>query len=198
MKNNIAKNLKEKMDIYHATILDIQKDKEGNDLYVFIKDQRSLEINYDKEKLDSIDTNDYTFELAEETIRPSFNGYIDLFIANNDTIESRYPSFKGFPFMCAKFNYDYVEIVDMVVVDDFIKSDYARKGYGTILINCLEKLCKKYDIPEIRATLTSVDATTEETKNRRNEFYKSNGFTLNFDDENHIMGTINKKIDIDV
>ena len=197
MKNNITKNLKEKMDMYNATILDIQKDKEGNDLYVFSRDQRSLEINYNKEKLDNTDINDYTFELAEETMRPSFNGYIELFIANNDTIESRYPSFKGYPFMCAKFNYDYVEIVDMVVVDDFVKSDYARKGYGTVLINCLEKICKKYNIPEIRATLTGVDATTEETKNRRNEFCRVNGFTLNFDDENCIVGTINKKIHID-
>ena len=66
-----------------------------------------------------------------------------------------------------------------------------------MMVNCVEKLCKKYNIPEIRGTLTGVDATTEETKNRRNEFWKSNGFTLNFDDEDCTKGSIIKRINID-
>ena len=99
--------------------------------------------------------------------------------------------------MCAKFYDNYVEIVDIIItLDNNLRRDFARKGYGSMMINCLEKICKQYNIPEIRGNLVTVDATSEEAKNRRNEFYRSNGFELFFKDENCIEGTINKKIDI--
>lgn len=194
MTNNIAEKLKEKMDIYNATILDIQKDKMGVDSYIYMIDQRLLEIKYSKEKPDNVDE---VIEFEGEVMFPSFNGYIDLFVINNISDDIKYSDYRNYPFMCIKFHHDYIEIIDIMVTNDSHKKDYARKGYGTMMVNCVEKLCKKYNIPEIRAILTGIDATTEETKNRRNEFWKSNGFTLNFDDEDCTKGSIIKKINID-
>ena len=195
MKNNIAEKLKEKMDRYNATILDIQKDKTGVDSYIYMIDQRSLKIKYDKEKPDNVDD---SVELEGEVIFPTFTGYIDLFVINNDTaFAPNHLNIKDYPFMCIKFHHDYIEIIDIIVANDSYKKDNVRKGYGTMMVNCVEKICKKYNIPEIRGTLTGVDATTEETKNRRNEFWKSNGFTLNFDDEDCTKGSIIKRINID-
>lgn len=162
--NHVLQSLKNKLSNKNTTIIYIGEDKEKNPSYVLLRDERSN--SFEKNR-----------------------GEIKLFVISPIIFPSSNPNrFNDMPYLQASFFDEYIRI------DEFhskcIDYDYRYKGYGTMLLTQLIEIAKDSNIKYIKGKLSDVDAKLEEDKINRNNFYKSKGFTLEFDDETEKSGSI--------
>ena len=72
-----------------------------------------------------------------------------------------------------------------------------NKGYGTILFNQFLNVAKEQygsNSCKVWGMLSDVDAKTEKTKQRRNNFYRNKGFQMNFRDEEEKNGIFSAQL----
>lgn len=79
-------------------------------------------------------------------------------------------------------------------IHDCANEGYKNRGHGSVFMKYLFDDIKLYEIKEVVGDLVREDGT-EDSKNRREHFYKKFGFDVLWDDKDRTTGKINLTID---
>lgn len=168
VENDLIRVLQNKLNGTGAVVFCIKKDRLQNDSYICVQDHRSPHY----------DTNSGDFHL---------NGDLNIFVLSKEIRPSRISErYVDMPYLQARFDGPHI-VIDEIHCDHR-GYEYENKGYATMMIDALKEIAKRSNCVSISGKLSPVDAKSEKQKQKRNEFYKYNGFTLEFDDEESKSG----------
>lgn len=157
-----------------AVIYTIGTDKNGNDTFVCMMDQRKPVADYKDGAI-------------------SLSGDVNLFalscVIYPTEIKGKY---NDMPFLQAEFRGETVKIIELH--SDVRGESYENLGYATMLVDALKDIAKKAGCKQITGMLSDIDAQNEDDKNYRNNFYMKRGFSLSFTDENQKNGSIHLEL----
>lgn len=156
-----------------AVVYDIKRDKDGNETFVCVQDCRKL-------------------YLKEDNADFYMKGFLNIFVVSSFIVSDNDTRYNDVPYLEAEFQERGIEIIELH--SDITGNLYEKKGYGTMLIECLISLGEKENCASIYGKLSSVDAETDEKRDNRNRFYEHRGFELKFKDETKKDGSVHKKL----
>lgn len=169
-KQHLLSTVKDKMHGTHATIFDITEDRDGNETYIFVQDQRFLEQDSQQDMC-------------------YLKGDLNIFVLSSIIVPSKVQGrISDMPYMQAVFSRGHVTICELH--SDIDGSRYERKGYATMMINSLIQIAKQANCTSVGGRLYEGDADTLQKKVKRNDFYKNRRFRLSFVDEEEREGSI--------
>lgn len=167
---DLLTTLQQKMIGTGSVIYNIKRDKKQNITYVCVQDHRKPHYQAD----------------TEVYFR---NGELNIFVLSTEIYPTKVATaYTDMPFLQATFNGECVTIHELHC--DHKGYTYEGKGYATMMIDALLQIARESGCISITGMLSEQDAKTDERKVRRNEFYKSKGFTLSFHDETQKNGSI--------
>lgn len=176
--NQFVKAISELVKRENLTIVNVCKDKYGQDSYILMQDERQV------------------FPLLEGK-DSKYAGYylkgsINFFVISEKMYIGSGLRFTEYPYLEATCT----ERGKLHIDNLFTQTTglpYGRHGYGRMLIEAAESVCKKSGYTVMHGMLSSVDAQTESAKKQRNGFYEHLGFDMMYDSKQE-NGSFRKEI----
>lgn len=162
----------------NLTIVNVCKDKYGQDSYILMQDERQV--------FSLLEGKDFKY------VGYYLKGSINLFVISERMYIGSGLRFTEYPFLEATCNEQGKLHVDNLFTQA-TGLPYGRHGYGRMLIEAAESVCRKSGYTILHGMLSSVDAQTESAKNQRNGFYEHMGFDIMYD-SNKENGSFRKEI----
>ena len=177
--NQFVKAISELVKRENLTIVNVCKDKYGQDSYILLQDERQV------------------FPLLEgENFKYSgyyLKGSINLFVISEKMYIGKGLRFTDYPYLEATCNEQEKLHIDNLFTQT-TGLPYGGYGYGRMLIEAAEAICRRDGYTVLHGMLSSYDAQTESAKNHRNGFYEHMGFDMAYKGESKKDGGIRKEI----
>lgn len=177
--DQFVKNINELVKKENLIIVNVCKDKYGKDTYILLQDEREV--------FPLLEGSDFRYKGYY------LKGSIVLFVISEEMYLEKSLQYTNHPYLEASCN----EQGKLYIENLFTQASslpFGGRGYGRMLTEAAESICKKSKYTVLHGSLSYVDAQTEEKKDHRNGFYEHLGFAVSYNDDKKEDGSFRKEI----